>query len=359
VILDETGLKGAWNFEFHFTIAGNGGGLTASLISDVADKQLGLKLEPRKVPTPVILVESANEKPTDNLPGVAAKLPVAPTEFEVADIKPSDPNTAQAPQRSPFLPGGRLELRGVAMKDIIAAAWDTTPDKVVGGPKNLDTDKYDIIAKAPSAVTTVGSSLSNGQQPPIDIDALRLMLKALIIERFKLTTHMEDRPADAYTLVAAKPKMKKADPANRTGFKEGPGSDGKDPRKDTPALGRLVTCQNMTMAQLAQALPQIASGYFQNASTTVIDATGIEGSFDFTLSFSGAGILNKNGGGGRGGDAPPPSAASGGAGEASDPGGGMTLYDAMEKQIGIKMEIQKRPLPVLVIDHIEAKPTDN
>jgi len=358
-ILDETGLKGAWNFEFHFTIAGNGGGLTASLISDVADKQLGLKLEPRKVPTPVILVESANEKPTDNLPGVAAKLPVAPTEFEVADIKPSDPNTAQAPQRSPFLPGGRLELRGVAMKDIIAAAWDTTPDKVVGGPKNLDTDKYDIIAKAPSAVTTVGSSLSNGQQPPIDIDALRLMLKALIIERFKLTTHMEDRPADAYTLVAAKPKMKKADPANRTGFKEGPGSDGKDPRKDTPALGRLVTCQNMTMAQLAQALPQIASGYFQNASTTVIDATGIEGSFDFTLSFSGAGILNKNGGGGRGGDAPPPSAASGGAGEASDPGGGMTLYDAMEKQIGIKMEIQKRPLPVLVIDHIEAKPTDN
>jgi uncharacterized protein (TIGR03435 family) len=37
----------------------------------------------------------------------------------------------------------------------------------------------------------------------------------------------------------------------------------------------------------------------------------------------------------------------------------MTLFDAMEKQIGIKMEIQKRPMPVLVIDHIEPKPTDN
>ena len=137
------------------------------------------------------------------------------------------------------------------------------------------------------------------------------MLKALIIDRFKLTTHYEDRPGDTYTLVAAKPKMKKADPANRTGFKEGPGPDGKDPRKDTAALGRLVTCTNMSMAQLADALPQIASGYFQNASTTVIDATGVEGSFDFTLSFSGAGIL-KNNGGGRGGDAPPKPAEAAG-----------------------------------------------
>jgi uncharacterized protein (TIGR03435 family) len=185
------------------------------------------------------------------------------------------------------------------------------------------------------------------------------MLKALIVDRFKLATHTEDRPTDAYTLVAARPKMKKADPANRTGFKEGPGPDGKDPRKDTPALGRLVTCQNMSMAQLAEALPRIAPGYFANASTTVIDATGVEGSFDFTLSFSGAGILNNGNGGGRGGDAPPGPANAGAAGAASDPGGGMTLFDAMEKQIGIKMEIRKRPMPVLVIDHVEQKPTDN
>jgi uncharacterized protein (TIGR03435 family) len=166
---------------------------------------------------------------------------------------------------------------------------------------------------------------------------------------------------DTYTLVAAKPKLRKADPSNHTGFHEGPGPDGKDPRKDTPALGRLVTCQNMTMAQLAEALPGISPGYFRSVGRTVIDATGLEGAFDFTLSFSGAGILN-GGGGGRGGDAgpaPAPPGPPGSAPEASDPGGGITLYDAMEKQIGIKMEIQKRPVPVLVVDHVEQKPTDN
>jgi uncharacterized protein (TIGR03435 family) len=122
----------------------------------------------------------------------------------------------------------------------------------------------------------------------------------------------------------------------------------------------------MTMAQLAELLPSIAGGYFQTVSRTVLDSTGVEGAFDFTLSFSGAGILNgggggrDGGGGGRGGDSgPAPPAAAGTAGVASDPGGGITLFDAMEKQIGIKMVTTKRPVPVLVIDHIEQKPTDN
>jgi uncharacterized protein (TIGR03435 family) len=185
------------------------------------------------------------------------------------------------------------------------------------------------------------------------------MLKALIIDRFKLTTHMEDKPMDAYTLLADKPKLKKADPQNRTNWKEGPGPDGKDPRKETPALGRLVTCQNMTMSQLADLLPNIAGGYFQTVSRTVLDSTGVEGAFDFTLSFSGAGILNGNNGGGRGGDGPRSAGPTDGAGAASDPSGGMTLMDAMDKQIGIKLITTKRPVQVLVIDHIEQKPTDN
>jgi uncharacterized protein (TIGR03435 family) len=115
----------------------------------------------------------------------------------------------------------------------------------------------------------------------------------------------------------------------------------------------------MTMAQLAELLPNIAGGYFQTVSRTVLDSTNLEGAFDFTLSFSGAGILNGNNGGGRGGDAPRPAGPTDGTGEASDPGGGMTLMDAMDKQIGIKMITTKRPVPVLVIDHIEQKPTDN
>jgi uncharacterized protein (TIGR03435 family) len=315
-IIEDTGLKGSWNFAFSFTLPGAGVGVVAggngNVVFEAVEKQLGLKLEPRKAPIPVIVVDSVNEKPTENSPGVTEKLPAAPTEFEVADIKPSDPNMNMQSRPNPFQPGGRLDLRGFPLKMIIVIAWDTTPDKVVGGPKNIDTDNYDILAKAPAMATSMAGMSGPANQPPVDIDALRLMLRALLIDRFKLTTHTEDRPANAYTLVAAKPKLKNADPSNRTGFKEGPGPDGKDPRKDTPALGRLVTCSNMTMAQLADALPRIAPGYFQTASTTVIDATGVEGAYDFTLSFSGAGILN-NGGGGRGGDAAPPASGAGGA----------------------------------------------
>ena len=82
--------------------------------------------------------------------------------------------------------------------------------------------------------------------------------------RFKLATHTEQRPATAYTLLAVKPKVKKADPASRTKYKEGPASDGKDPRDKNPILGRLVTCQNMTMAQFAEKLKNIAPGYIHS-----------------------------------------------------------------------------------------------
>jgi uncharacterized protein (TIGR03435 family) len=113
-----------------------------------------------------------------------------------------------------------------------------------------------------------------------------------------------------------------------------------------------VTCQNMTMAQFAEKLKSIAPGYIH---TPVLDATGLEGGYDFTLSFSPAGALQAPGGGGRGGspEGPP---ASGEASSASDPNGAITLFEAIERQLGLKLSAQKRPVPVLVIDHAEQTP---
>lgn len=183
-----------------------------------------------------------------------------------------------------------------------------------------------------------------------------VMLQNLLTERFKMKVHYEDRPITAYTLVAAKPKLKKADPSERTKWVEGPGPDCKDPRNASPILGRLVTVTNMTMAQLADRLHGIAPGYL---SSPVTDGTGLEGAYDFTLSFSPNGFQNVGAGGGRGGpDAapPPPGVASA---PASEPNGGITLFEAMEKQLGLKLVAQKRPVQVLVIDHVEQKPIDN
>ncbi len=192
-------------------------------------------------------------------------------------------------------------------------------------------------------------ALVNGQNgPPIDIDTLIAMVKNLLVERFKLQTHMEERPINAYTLLAVKPKMKAADPNGRIKCDEGPGAGQKDVRDARPILGRLLNCQNMTMTRFAGMLQGLASGYIH---APVLDATGLEGSWDFSLSFSSIGQLR---GGGRGGNAPQETIT-----EASDPNGALSLPDAIAKQLGLKLEQTKRPVNVLVIDHIEPKPTEN
>jgi uncharacterized protein (TIGR03435 family) len=351
-VVDQTGLKGSWDFDIKWTGRGQlaQAGSDGISIFDAVDKQLGLRLDPQKIPLPVFVVDSANEKPTDNPPSVAANMPPAPpAEFEVAIIKPSPPGATQGGNVDP---AGRIDMQAVTLKDLITLAWDLDPrvdELIAGAPKWLGSDKFDIVAKISTSAPT-----TNSQQLP-DIDDLRKMLRALLIERFKMVVHNEDRPINAYTLTAANPKMKKADPANRTGCKNGPGPDGKDPRIANPILARLVTCQNMTMAQFAEQLRTIAAGYI---FTPVQDATGLEGAFDFTLSFSTAGVFN--GGGGRGatlnGNAGPP---AGDTPTASDPTGALSIFEAISRQLGLKLELRKRPVSVLVIDHVEEKPTDN
>jgi uncharacterized protein (TIGR03435 family) len=267
-------------------------------------------------------------------------LPPPPTEFDVAEIKPSDPNSRA--RGFQIQRGGRVNISGMTLKNLMFNAWNLTDDMLVGAPKWIDDQRFDIVAKAPSSAGEV------------DIETIFFMLRALLKDRFKLEAHLEERPINAYTLIAVKPKMQRADPASRIRFKEGPAADGKDPRVKNPILGRLVTVQNMTMAQFGIKLQQIASGYIHSP---VLDATGLEGGWTFTLSFSTAGQAQGGGGGRGGGDSPPPAPA--GLTEASDPSGAITLFEAINKQLGLKLELQKRPVQVLVIDHVEPKPTEN
>jgi uncharacterized protein (TIGR03435 family) len=355
LVVDQTGLKGAWDFNFKYGPKVTGGiialltpGLESISIFDAMDKQLGLKLDATKVPTPVVIIDSVNRKPSDNPPGVTTALPVIPTEFEVADLRLSDPAAPPATNAG-FQPSGRVDLRNYPLTGLISLALNVNgPDAIVGMPKSLASVRVDLIAKMPG-------NGPGGPNQGIDLDFFRPALKALLEERFKLKTHAEERPGDAYTLTTGKPKLQKtADPLMRTGCKEGPGPDGKDPRVANPLLSRLITCQNMTMAQLAEALPRLAGGYVHSE---VIDATGLTDAYDFTLSFSANGLAQVVAQIQSGGAAA--QAGGGAAPAASDPGGGLSLPDAVSKQLGLKLETQKRPLPVIVIDHIEEKPADN
>jgi uncharacterized protein (TIGR03435 family) len=209
----------------------------------------------------------------------------------------------------------------------------------------LDSARFDLIAKAPAATTI------NGTQ--IWTDDLQTMLRALLVDRFTMAVHYEDRPVDVYALVAVKPKLRKADPSNRTGCTSGPPQAPSNPQDGPPA--EEVVCRNVTMAQFAERLQGIARSYVRYP---VLDATGIEGAWDFTLVFTPA--PPPAGGPGRGApkSGPPPGPEP--PGDATpDPFGGVSLFGAVEKQLGLKLEVHKRPMSVLVIDHIEQKPTDN
>jgi uncharacterized protein (TIGR03435 family) len=343
-VVNSTGLEGAWDIDLKYPLrivylsgtapanAGTNGGIV-----EAVEKQLGLKLERGEAPQPVLVVESVNETPSANPPGVATALPpLPPLEFEVASIRPCD---GRGPNLSPrFESGGRVTAHCMYLGNMIRQLWNLAPfEELVGAPKWLTDGSqpaFSVEAKAPA-----GNYVdAQGAQ---DRDALNAMMRALLVDRYKIQFHYEERPMDAQTLVAVKPKLTKADPSNRTGCtRQTPQTSG----RGSPL--RLV-CQNITMTQFAEQLQGFDSQIFY----PVLDGTGIEGAWDFTLNYDVLASLPPLP---RRADAP-----AAGAAEAADPSGGVSFIEAVEKQLGLKLEKRKRPVNVLVIDHIEEKPTDN
>ena len=228
--------------------------------------------------------------------------------------------------------GGRVTAQAANLRMLVMRAFNViTAEEVAELPTWADTERFDITAKAPSA---------DPSAPALDSDTVAPMLRNLLADRFKMTYHTEQRLVAAYALVSAKPKLKKADPASRT-FCKFPA-----PPPGTPAGSRVLTCQNATMAQFAARLLRLSAELTQ----PVLDATGISGGWDLTV------IFNPNAGTANG---PGPAGGLGAAPPASDPSGSYTIFEAVEKQLGLKLEKQKRPMEVFVIDHIEQKPTDN
>jgi uncharacterized protein (TIGR03435 family) len=344
-VADQTGLQGGFDFEirFHARPALAQAGSEGISLFDALEKQLGLKLELKDLPTSSLVVDHVERKPTPNSPEVAKVLPPPPPpEFEVASIKPTSPD--QQGTRAQIQPTGMVNVVGMPLRQLIQLAWDLQSDELVDVPKWATTTRFDIVARAFASTT-------NLDQPPIEIATLREMLRTFLTERFQIKTHVETRDVSGYVLSALKPRLSKADPSSRTRCTEGPAANTADPRNRTPILSRLITCQNMTMAQFAERLQSLANGYVR---VPALDATGLEGGWTFTVNFSPVGLIQ--GGAGRGGDAGP--AQGGAALAASEPTGAISLPEALDRQLGLKLELQKRPMQVLVFDHIAEKPIE-
>lgn len=321
-VVDQTGLKGKYDFTLRWT----GRGALASTpdgvsLFDAVSKQMGLKLEASRQPLPAMVVDSVEKTPSSNPPGTIEKLRIDATEFEVADVKPSRPD---ARQNGRILPTGRIDIEAFPLRDMIKFAYDVRDDAALVGPKWMESARFDLHANAGTAVS---------------IDALRVMMKSLLADRFKLTTHTEEQPVATYVLIAGKrPKVEASKGSGRAGC-----------GRSVPNGMIVLECKNMTMTRFAEEIRQAAGGYL--GDHPMVDGTELAGEYDFNLTWTPKGALSN-------GLNKPPEAAGGTAAVAADPGG-LTVFEAIDRQLGLKVEVQKKPMPVVLVDRVNQVPTEN
>jgi uncharacterized protein (TIGR03435 family) len=229
--------------------------------------------------------------------------------FEVASVKPADTGEPRAQNMMlTWSPGGRFEALRVTLVDVIVRVYPTRRIQLRGGPSWIDTDRFDIIAKADPA----------GGEPTAD--ERKQMVQALLEERFHLAFHREEREAPVLALMAGK-SPPKLDPVKA----------GEEPLVRQGDRGEVIF-QNVGMFGLVNTLSNLWE-------TPVVDRTGIAGQYDFTIDAYQYALQSS-------GDAAAPRE---------------TLADLMRvaiERFGFKLESQRAPLEFTIIDRAE-KPGAN
>jgi uncharacterized protein (TIGR03435 family) len=285
------------------------------------------------VATPVVFgslhaVQSPAESQAETTPAMAFV-------FEVASIKPNRYSTS-------MLGFGfvleRFTARGATLQLLIREAYGVEEDQISGGPRWLNSERYDIEAKADKSVADELRKLSFDQR----VIEYRRMLQALLADRFKLTLHRETKELPVYALVIAKngPKLQGAKPDDMY-----PEDIDGNRHGDAMRVGRgLLGGQGVSIAFLVQMLSQ------QQLGRPVLDMTGLTGKYDFTLQWTPderRPRLDKQAEGRQGTDSTP----SAGPSE-------LSIFTAIQEQLGLKLESKKGPVEVLVIDHVD-EPSEN
>ena len=257
-------------------------------------------------------------------------------EFEVASIKPDKSGTNMV--RMMFRPDG-LDATNVTLEMLIRLAYGIEEHQISGGPNWLKSDHYDIDAKMDSPTADAVHKLNEDQRRR----ATEHMLQVLLADRFKLAVHHDSKELSIYALVVAKngPKLKEAKPGDTypNGIK-GPDGIG---RAGLMRMGRgQLTGQALPLSALARLLTD-------QLGRTVVDKTGLSGNYDYTLQWT---PDESQGGSLRGPDTGPQGSAP------SSDLSGPSLFTALQEQLGLKLESQKGPVEIYVIDHAE-KPSEN
>jgi uncharacterized protein (TIGR03435 family) len=303
-------------------------------------KQLGLVITEGDVPQSAIVIDSV-ERPSPTPPEIAKLIPPLPElEFEVATIKPSAPGE---PSGQVMPRGSQITFSAFSMQGLLTRAFQLKTGVMLGDYlPTLTQQLYTILVKLPPEVDANAAWQ--------DQDIVDNMLQKLLVDRFHLKYHWGTQARDGWVLLPGTPKMKKADPNSRSFCKYGPPPGEKDLRSspDSPYDSQSY-CQNVTMDQFADMLQALGGNEIKNR---VANKTGLAGSYDFTLYYTGNRKLRD--------DAATADAAAKQAGEATAaPAGGISILDAFRKELGLRLEQQPGVYPTLIIDHLEQTPTDN
>lgn len=262
----------------------------------------------------------------------------AKLEFEVATIRQNKSGPPEVPRnpgegQGTSLAGGQLVMRNQVLKTLLGFAFNPRNQRfrdalIVGAPSWVDSDRFDVVAKAPPDLPPRQCFFSGYCYPD---KRLAAMLSALLEKEFKIVEHQEQRPTSVYALVTGKggPKLQRsAAPGDRLCRRIAGGTSDPD-AKGLLQIEAGFVCTNMTMADFADLLPEMAPAYLDRV---VLNSTGLEGTYDFKLVWVGAAYIEQ---------------------------GGLDIFGAMEKQLGLKLEARKAPITVTVIDHIEKLADDN
>jgi uncharacterized protein (TIGR03435 family) len=260
--------------------------------------------------------------------------------YEVASIKPN--KSADNMVRLMYTPDS-LSATGATVQMLIESAYDIQDNQLSGAPGWLRSDKYDIEAKMDSAVADRIHKLEDSEQR---LSIRQHMLQALLADRCKLVIHRESTEQPVYALVIAKggSKLHEAKPGDTypNGLKGPNGQPGVGMFRMGGNGGPSLTAQGIPISNLVRLLSR-------QLGRKVIDKTGLTGIYDFTLKWTpdqNTPMFGGPGGGPAPADAAPPDSS------------GPSLFTAIQEQLGLKLESQKGPVDMIVIDHVE-KPSEN
>jgi uncharacterized protein (TIGR03435 family) len=232
-------------------------------------------------------------------------------QFEVASVKPSAP---EATRRRFNLSSGSLTMLNASLRDCILMAYGVALYQIAPLPKWMDSEKYDIVAKMGD-----GGDEQPAPSGPAMREQLTVRLQTLLEDRFQLKAHRENRTIPIYALTVAKGGLL---------LKEGADVKGDAGVTGTPTTIRW-TRRNATMSSLAISLST-------NVDRPVLDQTGIQGLYSFVLEYA----------------KDVPASATGAPSDAP------TIFEALQKQLGLRLEATKGEVEFFVVDSAE-RPSAN